>query len=150
MLQSATLWRANLLCMTLFHGPSAICTARAPSRDLGVAMLTEWLRQAHSRCKGMFNHYYWNCTLVRLFAVRDIGHGSISWWPIDCKAYVQGYGVLYHSRCSRARFSDTEKFQILCATYRTPNASIHNSMLTTSVAQTCWTMTENNGTRVVA
>ena len=79
-----------------------------PSRDLWKAMLTEWLRQAHTRCKGMLNHYYLECTLDRFFAVRDIDHGSISWWPTDCKAYAHWYGVLYPNRRSRARLGETE------------------------------------------
>ena len=132
--------------------PRAVCDLydAAPSRDLWKAMLTEWLRQAHTRCKGMLNHYYLKCTLGRLFAVRDIGHGTISWWPTDCAAYVHWYDVLYPHRRSRARFNETEKFQILCAIYRKLNATINNSIFTTAVAQTCWTMKENKGTLIVA
>ena len=98
----------------------------------------------------MFNHYYLKCTWDRLFAVRDIDHGSISWWPTDFKAYVHWYGVLYPNRCSRARFNETQQFQILCAIYRKLNATINNSMSATALAQTCWMMKENKGTLIVA
>ena len=132
--------------------PRAVCDLydAAPSRDLWKAMLKEWLRQAHGRCKGALNHYYLKCTLGRLFAVRDIDHGSISWWPTDCPSYVKWYGALYPNRCSRARFDEDEKFQILCAIYRKLNATISPTTFTDALAQTCWAMKENMGTLAVA
>ena len=121
--------------------------ARRPSWK---AMLKEWLRQAHSRSKGMLNHYYLKCTLDRLFAVRDIDHGSISWWPTDCPSYVHWYGALYPNRCSRVRLNEDEKFQILCAIYRKLNATIHRTTFTDALAQTCWMMKETRNTLATA
>ncbi len=132
--------------------PRAVCDLydAAPSRDLWKAMLKEWLRESHTRCTGMINHYYLKCTLDRLFAVRDIDHGSISWWPTDCPSYVHWYGALYPNRCSISRFDKDDTFQILCATYRKLNATINPTTFTNALAQMCWAMKENKGTLTTA
>ena len=59
-------------------------------------------------------------------------------------------GALYPNRCSRARFDEDEKFQILCAIYRKLNATINPNTFTNALAQTCWTMKENKGTLTTA
>ena len=72
------------------------------------------------------------------------------WWPTDCPVYVHWYGLLYPNRCSRARFSETEQFQILCTIYHKLNVTINTSIFTTALAQTCWAMKENKCTLAVA
>ena len=127
--------------------PRAVCDLydAIPSRDLWKAMLKEWLRQAHTRCKGVFDHYYLKCCLDRLFAVRNIDHGTISWWPTKCPSYVYWYDILYPNRCSRARLDEDEKFQVLCVIYRKLNATKTPCTFTDALAQTCWTMKDDKG-----
>ena len=116
-----------------------------PTRDLWKAMLKEWLRQVSRKCTGVFDHYYLKCCLDRLLAVRDIDHGTISWWPTECPSYRYWYDILYPNRCSRARFDEDEKFQILCAIYRKLNSTISPSTFTCALAQTCWKMKQEKG-----
>ena len=132
--------------------PRAVCNLydASPSRDLWKAMLQEWLRQAHTRCTGVLNHYYLKCCLDRLLAVRNIDHGTISWWPTECPSYLYWYDILYANRCSGARFDEDEKFQILCAIYRKLNAVNNQSTFAQALAQTCWSMKEDNGVAVDA
>ena len=141
--------RDVLACQLAGHDslPQAVCNLydATPSRDFWKAMFTEWLRQAHTRCKGVVHHYYVKCTLDRLLAVRDIDHGTISWWPTDCPAYTHWYDTLYPNRCSRARFSEDEKFQILCAIYRKLNATKPPTTFPQALAQTCWSMKADAG-----
>ena len=40
-------------------------------------------------------HYHMKCCLDRLFAVRNINHGTISWWPTQCPSYTTWYKELY-------------------------------------------------------
>ena len=96
--------------------------------------------------QGVLNHYYMKCTLDRVFAVRDIDYGTISWWPTNCPAYVYWYKLLYPNRCSRARFNEDEKFQILCAIFRKLNKTYYGSTFPNALAQTCWKMKESAGT----
>ena len=141
--------RDVLTCQLAAHDslPRAICNLydATPSRDLWKAMLKEWLRQASTRCTGVFDHYYLKCCLDRLFAVRCIDHGTLSWWPTECPSYVHWYGILYQNRCSKACFHEDEKFQILCAIYRKLNSTRGPSTFTDALAQTCWKMKGEKG-----
>ena len=130
--------------------PHAICDLydASPSRDLWKAMLQEWLRQARSRALGAFGHYYMKCCLDRLIAVREIDHGTISWWPTECPSYRKWYEILYPDRCCRARLDTEAKFQILCAIYRRLNAVRNCTTFTDALAQTCWTLKELNDTPI--
>ena len=121
--------------------PYAICELYEanPSRDLWKGMLQEWMQQASSRASGAFGHYYMKCCLDRLFSVRQICHGTISWWPTNCPSYKKWYGVLY----PKQRLDDNSKFQILCAIYLKLNAA-RNCSFPNALAQTCWYLKEKN------
>ena len=99
--------------------PKACCDLydARPSRDHWQAMLEEWLQQIRSKCRGPCSHYYIKCCLDRIFAVKRIDHGTISWWPVTCPAYNSWYKLLYPDRS----LSEQEKFQILCATHTVLN-----------------------------
>ena len=101
--------------------PHAICELyeAKPSRDLWKGMLLEWMQQASSRASGAFGHYYMKCCLDRLFSVREICHGTISWWPTECPAYRKWFRILY----PKQRLDDDSKFQVLCAIYLKLNAA---------------------------
>ena len=73
--------------------PSATCDLydAQPSRDLWKAIMVTWLENVHKMCTGCFNDDYLKCTLDRWFAVRNIDHGTISWWPLMCPAYQAWY-----------------------------------------------------------
>jgi len=120
--------------------PRIVCDLydESPSRDLWKAMLLEWHQQVETKCSGAFGHYYMKCCLDRLFAVRRIDHGTISWWPTECPSYVKWYSLLFPNRQS---FTAEEKFQILCAIYNKLNAT-RNSSFPDALAQTCWTLKE--------
>ena len=141
--------RDVLTCRLVAHDslPREVCYLydANPTRDLWKAMLKEWLRQASLKSTGVLDHYYLKCCLDRLFAVRDIDHGTISWWPVQCPSYEYWYDTLYPNRCSRARFHEDEKFQILCAIYRKLNSTRGPSTFTEALAQTCWKMKEEKG-----
>jgi len=77
---------------------------------------------------------------LRLFAVRKIDHGTISWWPVNCPAYGDWIRLLYPDQT----FSKEERFQILCSTYLALNAKKPCSF-PDALAQTCWVKKENNG-----
>lgn len=132
--------------------PQEVCNLydTHPTRELWKVMLKEWLRQASLACKGVFDHYYLKCCLDRLFAVRKIDHGTISWWPVECPSYVYWYGILYPNRCSRAHFHEEEKFQILCAIYHKLKLVFFRCTFTDALAQTCWNMKEAKGRAVDA
>ena len=99
--------------------PKACCDLydARPNRDHWQAMLEEWLQQIRSKCRGPCSHYYIKCCLDRIFAVKRIDHGTISWWPVTCPAYNSWYKLLYPDRS----LSEQEKFQILCATHTVLN-----------------------------
>ena len=122
--------------------PHAICELYEanPSRDLWKGMLQEWMRQASSRASGAFGHYYMKCCLDRLFSVRRICHGTISWWPTECPSYKKWYKILY----PKQQLDEDAKFQVLCAIYRKLNAA-HNYSFPNALAQTCWAMKEKAG-----
>ena len=122
--------------------PRACCDLydARPSRDHWQAMLEEWLQQIRSKCRGPFSHYYLKCCLDRLFAVKRIDHGTISWWPVTCPAYDEWYKLLYPNRT----LSRQEKFQTLCITYAVLNRKKHCTF-TDALAQTCWVHKERNG-----
>ena len=110
-----------------------------PVRDLWKAVLQQWQAQGNNTCAGAMGHYYMKCCLDRLFAVRGINHGTISWWPTQCPAYTTWHKEL----CAKSE--DTEDhFQILCAIYRKRN-TIHTCTFTDALAQTCWSMKETKG-----
>ena len=119
--------------------PRAVCDLydAAPSRDLWKAMLTEWLRTAKSKCSGVLGHYYMKSCLDRLFSVRSIHQGSISWWPTDCPSYLCRHELLYPKVSTRARFSEDDKFQTLCAIHRALHAAKPPTTFTNLLAQTC-------------
>ena len=125
--------------------PHAICELYEanPSRDLWKGMLQEWLRQVSSRASGAFGHYYMKCCLDRLFSVRQMCHGTISWWPTECPAYKKWYRILYPHQ----RLDDDSKFQILCAIYLKLNtiATSGNCSFPNALAQTCWDLKEKDG-----
>ena len=144
--------RDVLACQLAGHDsiPRSVCDLydESPSRDLWKALLLEWHRQAHIRCTGVLDHYYMKCTLDRLFAIRKVDHGTISWWPTNCPSYTYWYDVLYPKPCSRAGFSEGDKFQILCAIYRKLNATKPGSTtFPDALAQTCWKMKATKGRR---
>ena len=122
--------------------PHAICHLYEanPSRDLWKGMLQEWLLQASSRASGAFGHYYMKCCLDRLLAVRQICHGTISWWPTECPSYRKWYRIL----CPKQRLNDDAKFRILCAIYLKLNTALHCSFAN-ALAQTCWYLKEKDG-----
>ena len=122
--------------------PHAICELYEanPSRDLWKGMLQEWLRQVSSRASGAFGHYYMKCCLDRLFSVKQICHGTISWWPTECSSYEEWYTILY----LKQQFDTNAKFQILCAIYLKLNAA-RNCSFPNALAQTCWSMKEKGG-----
>lgn len=125
--------------------PHAICELyeAKPSRDLWKGMLQEWMQQASSRASGAFGHYYMKCCLDRLFSVRQICHGTISWWPTECPSYKKWYRILYPHQ----RLDDDSKFQILCAIYLKLNtiATSGNCSFPNALAQTCWDLKEKDG-----
>lgn len=141
--------RDVLMCRIAGHDslPHATCDLydAAPSRDLWKAMLKEWLHQVRSRMSGAFDHYYMKCALDRLFAVRKIDHGTISWWPTQCPSYIRWYDILYPNRCSRARLDEEKKFQILCIIYKKLNRIKHGCTFPDALAQTCWDLKEKRG-----
>ena len=106
-------------------------------------MLQEWKQQASSRASGAFAHYYMKCCLDRLFSVRPICHGTISWWPTECPSYKKWYKMLYPHQ----RLDDDTKFQILCAIYLKLNtiATSGNCSFPNALAQTCWDLKEKDG-----
>ena len=122
--------------------PHAICELYEanPSRDLWKGMLQEWLRQVSSRASGAFGHYVMKCCLDRLFAVKPICHGTISWWPTECPSYKDWYKILY----PKQQLDEDAKFQVLCAIYQKLNAA-HNCSFPDALAQTCWSMKEKGG-----
>jgi hypothetical protein len=115
--------------------PAATCDLydAQPSRDLWKAIMLTWLENVHKMCAGCFNVYYLKCTLDRLFAVRNIDHGTISWWPLTCPAYQAWYERLYPGK----DLSSEEMFQVLCKTYITLN-QCKTCTFTDALAQTCW------------
>jgi hypothetical protein len=123
--------------------PLAVCDLydAAPSRDLWKAMLQEWLLQVKSRSSGALDHYYMKCCLDRLFAVRQVDHGTISWWPTECPSYTIWYKTLY---ANKKAFSEEEKFQILCVIYNKLNVA-RSCTFPNALAQTCWSHIEKNG-----
>ena len=123
--------------------PNAVCDLydAGPSRDLWKAMLVQWLCQVSSTCAGAFGHYYMKCCLDRLFAVRKVDHGSISWWPTECPSYRTWYKDLY---VNSKGFNEEQRFQILCAIYR-KLSSMRTCTFTDALAQTCWSMKEKSG-----
>ena len=122
--------------------PAALCDLydAEPSRDFWKAIMVTWLEQVHQMCTGCFNDYYLKCTLDRLFAIRKIDHGTISWWPTLCPAYQEWYKQLYPGK----NLSDKEKFQVLCKTYITLN-QYKTCTFTEALAQTCWLKKESQG-----
>ena len=128
--------------------PLAVCDLydATPSRDFWKAMLQEWLLQVKGKCLGALDHYYMKCCLDRLFAVRQIDHGTISWWPTKCPSYTKWYEALYAIEKS---FNEEEKFQILCATYRKLNAA-RSCTFPEALAQTCWHYKEENGRLIMS
>ena len=122
--------------------PAAICDLyeAQPSRDLWKAIMVTWLEQVHRMCTGCFNDYYLKCTLDRLFAIRKIDHGTISWWPTMCPAYQEWYKRLYPGK----NLSPEEKFQVLCTTYSTLNIW-KTCTFTEALAQTCWAEMDRKG-----
>ena len=128
--------------------PNACCNLydAKPSRDLWQAIMLTWLEQVQSKSSGCFSHYYLKCTLDRVLAVRKIDHGTISWWPTDCPAYLDWYQLLYPGRS----LSSQEKFQVLCETYLTLNRRRHGTCsIAEALAQTCWVKKEWNGQLLV-
>ena len=123
--------------------PSAVCNLYdiAPSRDLWKAMLQQWMFQAKSTCAGAFGDYYMKCPLDRLFSVRNIDHGMISWWPTECPSYKTWYKELYPKS---QKFDEEECFQILCAIYCELNKA-RTCTFTNALAQTCWSIKEKKG-----
>ena len=121
--------------------PSAVCDLfdAAPSRDLWKAMLLQWLRQVGSTCTGVFGHYYMKCCLDRLFAVKQINAGIISWWPTQCSSYRTWYDKLY---ANSKDFNEEERFQILCVIYRRLNRT-RLCTFPEALAQTGWSMNED-------
>ena len=122
--------------------PDACCNLYDlnPSRDLWKATMLTWLDQVQVRSKGCFNHYYLKCSLDRVFAVRKLDLGTISWWPTECPAYLSWYMLLYPDRV----LSSEEKFQILCKTYLTLN-QCKTCTIPEALAQTCCVKKEKNG-----
>ena len=122
--------------------PAALCDLydAQPSRDLWKAIMVTWLEQVHKICTGCFNDYYPKCTLDRLFAVRNIDHGTISWWPPTCPAYERWFKRLYPGK----DLSPEEKFRVLCKTYITLN-QYRTCTFTEALAQTCWLEMESHG-----
>ena len=122
--------------------PRACCDLydARPSRDLWQAMLEEWMQQIKVKCRGPFSHYYLKCCLDRLFAVKRIDHGTISWWPVACPAYNSWYKLLYPHQ----KLSVQDKFQILCATHTALNRK-KSCTFTDGLAQTCWAKKEWGG-----
>ena len=122
--------------------PATICDLydAQPSRDLWQAIMVTWLEQVKKMCSGCFNDYYLKCSLDRLFAVRNIDHGTISWWPAECPAYQKWYERLYPTK----KLSPDEKFQVLCHTYVTLN-SRKVCTFTCALAQTCWLEKDSHG-----
>ena len=125
--------------------PHAICELydANPSRDLWKGMLLEWRRQASSRASGAFGDYYMKCCLDRLFSVRQICHGTISWWPIERLSYKKWYRILY----PKQRLDADSKFQVLCAIYLKLNtiSTSGNCSVPNALAQTCWHLKEKDG-----
>jgi hypothetical protein len=122
--------------------PDACCDLydAHPSRDLWEATMLTWLEQVQIRCAGCFGHYYLKFSLDRVFAVRKLDPGTISWWPTECPAYLTWYKLLYPAR----NLSQQEKFQVLCKTYVTLNQ--HKSCtIPDALAQTCWMKKEEHG-----
>ncbi len=124
--------------------PVVVCDLydSAPSRDLWKAMLQQWLSQVNRTCTGAMGHYYMKCCLDRLFAVKDINPGTVSWWPTQCPSYVTWYKNLYRGSKD---FDEEDHFQILCAIYRKLNGARCCSF-PDALAQTCWSMKEEKGT----
>ena len=104
-------------------------------------MLREWHEQVQTKCSGTFGHYYMKCCLDRLFAVKRIDHGTISWWPTECPSYVKWYRLLFPNVQS---FTQEEKFKILCVIYNKLNATRACSF-PDALAQTCWSLKEKDG-----
>jgi len=123
--------------------PTAVCDLYddTPSRDLWKAMLQQWQTQVNNTCSGAMAHYYMKCCLDRLLAVRNIDHGTISWWPTQCPSYKTWYKELY---AASNDFDEDDHFQILCATYRKLNAT-RACTFADALAQTCWSMKEQQG-----
>ena len=122
--------------------PHAICELydANPSRDFWKGMLLEWRRQASSRASGAFGDYYMKCCLDRLFSVRQICHGTISWWLTECPSYKKWYRILY----PKQRLDADSKFQVLCAIYLKLNAA-RNCSFADALAQMCWSLREKKG-----
>ena len=122
--------------------PAAICDLydAQPSRDFWKAIMVTWLEQVKQKCSGCFDDYYLKCTLDRLIAVRNIDHGTISWWPTECPAYQKWYKRLYPTKT----LSPEEKFQVLCATYQELNRH-KTCTMPDALAQTCWLEKDSRG-----
>ena len=102
-------------------------------------MLLQWLCHTGSTCSGVFGHYYMKCCLDRLFAVKHINTGIVSWWPTLCPSYRNWYKKLH---ANGNNFNEEERFQILCVTYCRLNSK-RTCTFPEALAQTCWSMKDD-------
>ena len=97
-----------------------------------------WAGQVKSRCLGPMNHYYMCCCLDRLFPIRKMSNGTISWWPTDCPSYAAWYKTIYKNPNN---FDEEMMFHIVCAIYCALNTA-RSCTCPEALAQTCWGMKE--------
>ena len=112
----------------------------APSRDFWAACCETFLENMEGRAKGVCDHYMLKCALDRLFSVARIEPATVSWWPVNCPAYLETYPKLW-----RHLPAEEEKyFKALMYIYKRLRA-VRPCTIPTALAQTCWLMKAGHG-----
>ena len=85
--------------------------------------------------KGMFAEYMHKCVLDRILSVKAIDAGTVSWWPTECKAYVNAYAKLWKNGVPKA-----QRFSALMYIHREIKKMKPGHRLSDTLAHTCWDM----------
>ena len=72
-----------------------------PSRDLWHAAHATFQENLSKTASGICAHYMHKCALDRVFSVRRIDPGTVSWWPTRCPSYIDAYKKLWPNRTLR-------------------------------------------------
>ena len=110
----------------------------APSRDYWKAANVMFQSAVSDVSKGIMADYMHKCVLDRVFAVRDIDPGMISWWPLNCPAYVNGLGKIFGDSLS----SEEDKFLALMYVYKQLRR-VRSSSVPDTLAHLCWHMKDS-------
>ena len=73
-----------------------------PSRDLWEVANRQWSENVRLRVRGL-GPYWHKCTLDRVLCVRPLPVVYLSWWPVQCPAYLHALGNIWGTRWRTTR-----------------------------------------------